>query len=1001
MSTPNKGNIISNQEIQKLLPEHMIIYPKFEEEEKSLKKMFKSQKMFFGNNNEEEEDPEKYEINENFLNLLIRKPCPLSKTQITNVLSKKIQSSSLFQKLINEYHSEKKINVANLCNAFVHKLNYSFLEQNEVLYKVGDNDNRLFFILSGRIQLLKLKELPNVQMTNLEYLNYCKYLYKNNEMYILNEVINYNHRILPFMSEEEVMFVSKIYFQLELMDKINRHTLKNNFFLNKFFNSYEYTYKDFGIKTKDLNNIEDKKIKKLIGANEEWENYIKEKCSPTDSDLSSYEPFKILLKSKQIKNVTCFVYESDSYLEQNEYFGEISYDSYTKQNKYAVRAQKDSVLAWIKNADYLNVIDPKRKLETIKEILYLNKAFFFKEINGHLFEKNVYPHFLLHEFTRNTVLCNSGEKPKNLLFLREGKLSLEIKCSIIDFSYLIKDLYNNLVDNPLFKDISPEIKKMILSKETTNILKRIAYDDSLDKILKENPHTIEEFKKNKKFNISQLNSDEILGIEEYFLNCNYISKCTVNARRALCYSIPVKEITHILKEDHKVLISFVKTATNKIISLIKRLDNIKSHSMSYIKTKFDYELKMNQNAVTEGNEVNYSKKNLNEYINTINSSILNTSYNYYKLKTNTLYDNYTKNNIIKNTETIDLFNNSKNKLSFEKYDMSLNTNNSFSSYYCSKSPTIKSLFSNNNKLTQRTLNKKSNMSHSNTKNYLLNDPILSRPNLFKTKNMKSNDIYLSLRKEEETKDLLRRRNQQLIKKRINNKMNGDSENRKVLLVGKNKINIENLKKNIDEFVSCDNSNKYVEVMQSNRISHNYTNNFYNHNLPQNASIDRINFFHKKRFHLSLVPMNKLNIYTDNNKTLEKSGTNLNNDYKIKQINSLTDFIGVNSNDNYIPPRKNASNGLLPKLDLKISKIKKKIHSLNKEKINKLTNGNLLQNNKFKNSFRREDVKDSIKEYYNDIKKKGCLSFIPNKVVNTIFMRKFHKKYQDALKSKKI
>ena len=109
------------------------------------------------------------------------------------------------------------------------------MEQNEVLYKVGDNDNRLFFILSGRIQLLKLKELPNVQMTNLEYLNYCKYLYKNNEMYILNEVINYNHRILPFMSEEEVMFVSKIYFQLELMDKINRHTLKNNFFFKQIF----------------------------------------------------------------------------------------------------------------------------------------------------------------------------------------------------------------------------------------------------------------------------------------------------------------------------------------------------------------------------------------------------------------------------------------------------------------------------------------------------------------------------------------------------------------------------------------------------------------------------------------------------------------------------------------------------------------------------------------------------------------------------------------------
>jgi len=997
MSMASKGNIKSNEENQRVLPEHMIIYPKYEEEEMTLKKLFKRQKTIFGNKDEEEEDTEKYEINENFLNSLIRKPCPLSKTQVTNVLSKKIQSSSLFQKLVNEYHTEKKINVANVCNAFAHKLNYSLLKENEILYKVGDYDNRLFFILSGRIQILKLKELPNIKMTNLEYLNYCKYLYKKNETYILNEVINYNHRILPLMSDEEVMFVSKIYFMLQLMEKINKHAIKNNFFLNQFFSSYEYTYNDFGIKTKDLNNIEDKKLKKLIGADEEWENYIKEKCSPTESDLSSYEPFKALLKSKQIKNVTCFVYESDSYMEQNEYFGEISYDSYTKQNKYAVRAQKDSVLAWIKNSDYLNVIDPKRKLETMKEILYLNKTFFFKEINGYLFEKNVYEHFLLHEFTRNTVLYNSGEKPKNLMFLKEGKLSLEIKCSIIDFSYLIKDLYDNLVSNTFYKEISPEIKKMILSKETTNILKKIAYDDSLDKILKENPHAIEEFKKNKKFNISELNSDEILGIEEYFLSCNYISKCTVNDRRALCYSIPIKKVTQILKEDHKVLISFIKASTNKIISLIKRLDNIKSHSMNYVKMKYDYELKMSQKAVTEGNEVNYSKKNLNEYINTINTSILNTSYNYYKLKNNTLYDNYTNNNIIKNTETIDLFNNTKNKLSFEKNDISLNTNNSFSSYYGTKSPTIKSLFSNNNKLTQRTLYKKNNMSHSSTKNYLLNDPVLSRQNLLKTKNMKSNDIYLSLRKEEENKDLIRQRRQLLIKK----KLKADSENRKVLVVGKNRIDIENLKKNINEFITCDNSDKYVEVMQSNRVSHNFTNNFYNHNMPQNASIDRINFFHKKRFHLSLVPLNKLNIYTDNSKTLEKSSTNLNTDYRIKQMNSITDFIGVNSNDNYIPKRENISNSLLPKLDLKLTKIKKKIHSLNKEKINKLTNDNLLQSNKIKNSGRREDGKDVIKEYYNDLKKNGYLSFIPNKGVNTIFMRKFHKKYQDALKNKKI
>ena len=54
--------------------------------------MLKHQKSFYGNNNEEEEDSEKFEINRNL--------CPLIKTQITNILTKKIRISNLFKKLI-------------------------------------------------------------------------------------------------------------------------------------------------------------------------------------------------------------------------------------------------------------------------------------------------------------------------------------------------------------------------------------------------------------------------------------------------------------------------------------------------------------------------------------------------------------------------------------------------------------------------------------------------------------------------------------------------------------------------------------------------------------------------------------------------------------------------------------------------------------------------------------------------------------------------------------
>ena len=352
MSQNNEQNIDS--QIEKKLPDYMILYPQFEliKEQKKLK----TKKTINFKNNEEEDD-DKYEINEIFLEVILKKPFSFGRNKLINTISKNIQTSKLFKKLLTDYRSEKKINSANICNLFAQNLNYSKLEEKNILYRIGENDNRLFYILSGRIQVLKMKEIPFVKMTNIEYLNYCKYLYKLKEIYLLNEVINSNTKILPFISEEDVVLVSKINFMSELIEKIKKHMIPNNFALHKFFNLYEYSYDDFKIKISEINNLEQKVFKKMQGAVKEWEDYLIEKCSPTESEYHFYEPFGNLLKSRQIKFINCFAYENESYLEPGDYFGDISYDSQIILNKYTIRAQKDSVLAWIKNNDYLNIID--------------------------------------------------------------------------------------------------------------------------------------------------------------------------------------------------------------------------------------------------------------------------------------------------------------------------------------------------------------------------------------------------------------------------------------------------------------------------------------------------------------------------------------------------------------------------------------------------------------------------------------------------------------------
>ena len=82
----------------------------------------------------------------------------------------------------------------------------------------------------------------------------------------------------------------------------------------------------------------------------------------------------------------------------NNFFGEISLNSLVKECKYTVRAQKDTVLAWIKNNDYFQIykklyhkifLIPSVYLLGISflhlllrqvNILYINKMYNFKKI---------------------------------------------------------------------------------------------------------------------------------------------------------------------------------------------------------------------------------------------------------------------------------------------------------------------------------------------------------------------------------------------------------------------------------------------------------------------------------------------------------------------------------------------------------------------------------------------------------------------------------------------
>jgi len=168
------------------------------------------------------------------------------------------------------------------------------------------------------------------------------------------------------------------------------------------------------------------------------------------------------------------------------------------------------------------------------------------------------------------------------------------------------------------------------------------------------------------------------------------------------------------------------------------------------------------------------------------------------------------------------------------------------------------------------------------------------------------------------------------------------------------------------------------------------------------------------YHLSYVPLN--NLYNNREEKINCNSMNINDSientnsskfqapflsqYSTKEITKSNTFRNKINSRNYLTISDTTSNfGYNTKIY--------KSSSDNKESItNKSHNVLSYDNNRVKNLKQIENetykgnIKEKIKNFYNEIKSKGYLSFISNAESNMYFMRKFNKKYISAIKRHK-
>ena len=921
----------TNKDKEEPLPFYMCLYPPIEdnvEPEPNLESILNldlDQKDKKEGQNKNKEKLNETLLTKEILEDLVKKPHNIPKAKILEIVSKALKVSKLIERVEDDDKKSKEISEEDLSLACVKKFEFKKFKKGDIIFRIGDDGEKFYYILKGKANVLKIKEIPNIYMSAIEYINYCIFLIKQRENYLFQEVIRKNYNVLKVSGEEEIFALYRIWFKSTLIIEVNQYIINNNKSLEEYFRANGQQIKDYNLDIKELEILEIDKLNKVPMSFIKWKNYVVKNCELDTKELVLYEEFYKVLMSEQKKKITCLIYESFLHLGPASYFGDSALDSETNKRNATIRVEEDTYLATLKRDDYINIIAPKRRNEKTKAIAFLFYTFFFQQINPHIFERHYFHLFYLREYPKNTVLFDFGENPKNLLLVKEGQISLDLKISVLEIHHLIKFMFHSILNNIYFKDLPKNKKNEILPREVLSQLIKYTHDLRLDRLKMQNYRFIEEMNKVQIFRITLLMGVEAVGLEEIFLELPYLMKGVV-VKKVSCYELAIDKVYLMLKEEKHIRLNYAKQSIKKILSLIERLQGIKSNCVEMASSKYNINSEEFFDKVFSTTQMPLIKNSQTINNNTI-SEQTNRDKDNYKSKLASQENFDYKENIITLLNKI----NSINKSDFtEKKDETILKKES--EIFGDKSqenkeilePEEKSKITNNNnnleqinnykKIEIMTYNENPRRIIPSFKSPITNFIIKDQPDYKKNLKSKLNPIrikFINLKSDIQNKK--KSQNNSSIKKinffdgpdnsfekfegnKTKPKLPNEIRNKNLFFFGENKYcSIKKLKKQIQDFRILDDKRKKVEVIQSNYIVNYYNvkennkrrklNNMNNDNMINKYDLKKKLIKFINNFPISFVPISV------------KYNEKMNNDNEYKN-NSSRNFSKLTRNSSY-------------------------------------------------------------------------------------------------------
>ena len=529
------------------------------------------------------------------------------------------EKSELIQKILKNYGINKSQNsgnkairesnrnkVRNLVSNLSENVIIEKYEKGKFVIIKDDIGTDCYFLISGRLSILKPVEYKNIKISYENYFKYLLNLLEKNEKKIFDTVVNVNYHFIKVYNEENFMEIIKYYvqkrisFYSNITGDLSEKKTEEDLTLDKiesFINEYKLKFEDFELSKENiLSDIQKlKNDEKSDDPKLTINNYFKDIFKVDKHKEYLLKPYDFIFQKQEEdkdKLVTLYKYENFLTLSPGAFFGEMSADSENKKRNASIRAETDCILASLSLVIYANLLMDENKKIILRQINFICNNFFFNNIPEKLFAKKYFSMFKLINFSKDNIIYEQGNNCDSVFFINDGTIKYEMCASVTEIHNMIYFLISGLKSHKVFK-----INNKIMDELKLAYIK----NHNLIKIKNDNPILMKKMNEIQKFELSISESFEVLGLPEYFFEIPYITTCSVISSNVRLFELSGYNLNQIISSQIVIKKDLFKLLCKKIIVFIRRLFNIENNSLKNINVKIDSSSFNDTKSTVQGN----------------------------------------------------------------------------------------------------------------------------------------------------------------------------------------------------------------------------------------------------------------------------------------------------------------------------------------------------------------------------------------------------------------